>query len=380
MYNNFPFTIRQVAEVLNLQIRYGGQNNGNVDVDCPFCQKKSKMNLNAAKNVYRCNYCGEYGGMIQLYGKAHGISNSDAYREICELLGCDRQNPVSYKAAAEKPAVEMPNRANDAVVHQTYSMLLSLLVLATPHKEQLLERGLSTNDIVKFNYKSVPAFGQKGLCAKLLDSGCTLEGVPGFYKETDGDGVWNGLWNVKLKAAGVLIPVCGIDGKIAAMQIRLNNPINSRRYIWLSSSDKVGGTSSGAPIHFVGDPTDKRVYVTEGPLKGTVAHNLTRQTFICLPGAKNIGRLDSVLEHLKANGTQEVVEALDMDKYTNIHISDAAEKLRNKLSAHGFKVMSDFWEDKSYNGVDDYYLHRLQQKRKLIYDVDINAASVPAAS
>jgi len=196
---------------------------------------------------------------------------------------------------------------------------------------------------------------------------------PGFYKEVDSEGIWNGKWNVKLKAPGILIPVRGIDGKITAIQIRLNKPVNERKYIWLSSKDMPGGASSGSPIHFVGDPTAKKIYITEGPLKGTVAHNLTRFTFVGLPSANGIGKLDVALAVLKRNGAQEAVEALDMDKFTNKHVGIAAVKLREKLSSHGLKVVSAIWEDKTLKGVDDYYLHRMKAKRNMVYDVDVLA-------
>ena len=392
MIRDFPFTIREIAGLLNLTVRYGKEGSGNMDVDCPFCYKRSKMNLNAVKNVYRCNYCGEYGGMVQLYGKIHKVPNAEAYWEICELLNRDGKNPVNYgnpvpsQAVAAKPI----NRADNDTLHQTYSMLLSLLTLANPHKEQLLARGLPQNHIARFGYKSVPAFGQQGLCAKLIQSGCILEGVPGFYKE-------DGVWTAKLKAPGILVPVCGIDGKIAGMQIRLNKPINNRKYIWLSSTDKECGTSSGAPVHFVGDPAAKRVFVTEGALKGTVAHSLTGYTFICIPGVKSIGGLDSVLECLKANGTEEIIEALDMDKIIevqtdeakdesntekpdgqkngNIHVATAAQLLREKIAAYEFKVKSAIWEDKTLNGIDDYFLHRMKAKRNPAYNTGIAVAA-----
>jgi hypothetical protein len=367
MDRKFPFRIRHIAKILNLKIRYDNQNSGNLDVDCPFCKKQSKMNLNATKNAYRCNNCGESGGMIQLYGKICGISNSDAYREICEILGCSTAVVVDNNALA----VQSVSRADNNTVHQTYSMLLSLLTLATPHKEQLLARGLSQEQIVEFKYKSVPAFGQQQLCMKLLQSGCTLDGVPGFFKE-------NGEWNVKLKAPGIVIPVYGIDGKIAGMQIRLNNPVNGRKYIWFSSKDLESGTSSGSPIHFIGDPTAKRVYVTDGSLKGTIAHNLTGYTFVCLPGAKSLSGLDGLLSCLKANGTIEVIEAFDINKLTDKQAEESAAKLREKLFAHGFKVTSSIWGDKSLVSVDDYFLHRSKAKKNHVHSVDITAANIAA--
>ena len=357
MTRKFPFTIRQVAKILDLRIRYDNPDSGNMDTDCPFCQKESKMNLNVAKNVYRCNNCGDNGGMVQMYAKIYDISNSDAYQEICEILGCSKKMSADNGNPELSNASTPTGRANSNIIHQTYSMLLSMLSLANPHKKQLFGRGLSQEQIAEFSYKSVPAFGQKGLCAKLLKSGCTLDGVPGFYKE-------NGVWNVKLKAPGIIIPVCGIDGKILGMQIRLDKPINGRAYIWFSSADLDNGTSSGAPIHFIGDPTAKRIYVTDGALKGTVSHVLTGYTFVCLPGTKCLGGLDNLLECLKANGATEAIEAFNINKLTNKEAGEVAAKLREKLYAHGFKVTSAVWSDTFHNAVDDYFLHRMEEKKR----------------
>lgn len=82
--DTFAFTILDIASLLNLTVRHrGGQN---MDVDCPLCGKKGKMNLHFVKNVFRCNYCGESGGMISLYAKVYGVDNSTAYREICDSI------------------------------------------------------------------------------------------------------------------------------------------------------------------------------------------------------------------------------------------------------------------------------------------------------
>ena len=79
--HDFPFGIMDVAQILNLHVRRRQQ--GSVYVDCPFCgDKRGKMNINFAKNAWRCNYCDEHGGMLALYAKVYGISTSDAYREI----------------------------------------------------------------------------------------------------------------------------------------------------------------------------------------------------------------------------------------------------------------------------------------------------------
>lgn len=67
-----------------------------------------------------------------------------------------------------------------------------------------------------------------------------------------------------------------MDGLICGMQIRLDTPLRRRddppgksgaKYIWLSSIGKPYGVTSGSPLHFVGEPFAKTVYVTEGLLK-----------------------------------------------------------------------------------------------------------------
>ena len=44
-YSDFPFTIEQIAlDLLNLKERHRGA--VSFDVDCPFCGKRGKMNIN----------------------------------------------------------------------------------------------------------------------------------------------------------------------------------------------------------------------------------------------------------------------------------------------------------------------------------------------
>ena len=121
--NSFPFNICDISGLLNLQVRH--RSGRSMDVDCPLCQKKGKLNLNFEKNVFRCNYCGKFGGMITLYALVYGIENSDAYREICEALRCNNKPAAIY---APPPSDLPKNEAQLASLedrHQTYSMLFS---------------------------------------------------------------------------------------------------------------------------------------------------------------------------------------------------------------------------------------------------------------
>ena len=79
---DFPFSIMDVADLLRLNIRWRGGSRV-VYTDCPICgDRRGKLGLYPQINTWHCYHCGEYGGMLALYGKVHGVSNSDAYQEI----------------------------------------------------------------------------------------------------------------------------------------------------------------------------------------------------------------------------------------------------------------------------------------------------------
>ena len=144
----FPFNIMDVAELLHLHIRR--RQADSVYADCPICgDKRGKMNINFAKNLWRCNYCNEGGGMLALYGKVYGISNSEAYREICDTLQNGLTAPeYTVKELPEKVVVEQSALASPQEIHQTFSMLLELLTLSPQHRKHLQEvRGLTYEQI-----------------------------------------------------------------------------------------------------------------------------------------------------------------------------------------------------------------------------------------
>ena len=113
----FPFNIMDVAELLHLHIRR--RQADSVYADCPICgDKRGKMNINFAKNLWRCNYCNEGGGMLSLYGKVYGISNSEAYREICDTLQNGLTAPeYTAKELPEQTAIEQSVLASPKEIH-----------------------------------------------------------------------------------------------------------------------------------------------------------------------------------------------------------------------------------------------------------------------
>ena len=370
--HDLPFGIMDVAGLLRLNIRRRAPSQ--VYVDCPICgDRRGKMNLNTAKDLWRCNYCGEGGGMLSLYAKVYGVSNSDAYREICDALAVNGFLPDYTVPEKTTPVeAEQSDAASVQEVHQTLSMLLSMLTLIPAHRAHLQSvRGLSDDEITRFGFKSTPPpFLCRSLTNRLVKAGCRVQGVPGFYVDD------NGCWTVKFhqRTSGIIIPIFGVDGLIRGAQIRLDHPLKDKddppektgvKYLTLSSTGKRMGTTSGSPIHFVGDPCSRVVYVTEGCLKADVAHALMHRTFVATLGVNNTAKLDELFAFLHRNGTEEIIEAEDMDKYSNEMVGKGASKIYALAARHGMRCRRLTWNP-NYKGIDDWQLalRRKEQKMK----------------
>lgn len=343
--DTFPFGIADVVELLGLTVRR--RLPSSLYLNCPFCgDQRGRLNVNTDKNVWRCNRCGAAGGMLALYARHNCTGNADAYREICEALGRYTPRPRVNDCIGVKPGQNA--RAAPQEIHQTYSLLLSMLPLTPTHKAHLLSprRGLTEEQIARFGFKSTPpAFLCRSYAERLRRHGCTLQGVPGFYQDDAG------RWTINFgsRMAGILVPAVGMDGLICGMQIRLDTPLRRRddppgksgaKYIWLSSVGKPHGVTSGSPLHFVGEPFAKTVYVTEGLLKADIAHCLTGRSFVAVAGVNSLNGLESALRCMAQNGTKLVVEAYDMDKLENEYVASAAEKVQQIARVAGLQSTS----------------------------------------
>lgn len=397
--DEFPFSIMEVVELLNLRIRR--QQANSVYVDCPFCgDRRGRMNVNFVKNVWRCNHCNEHGGMLALYAKLNHTTTSDAYWEIAEALcdnvqaeharsGNDAQQqtagtgfPSSGTRAAsaghpssERKMVPQSEKASPAEIHQTLSLLLSQLTLLPSHREHLRspKRGLSDEQINALGFKSTPPpFLCRSITERLVKMGCKVQGVPGFYRDDSGH------WTMAFykKTSGILIPAVGFDGRLQGFQIMLDVPMKHRddppekpgaKYIWFSSSSQKDGTGSGSPVHLIGDPSARVVYVIEGLLKADISHCLTGRTFAAIAGANNTSPLDSLFSLLAQSGVEEIIETHDMDKYNNKMTMAGASKIYLMAREHGMNCRRLTWNP-NYKGFDDWQLalrKRNQRRREI---------------
>ena len=267
--------------------------------------------------------------------------------------------------------ITQAERASPQEIHQTYSLMLGMLSLNSAHRAHLRseKRGLADEQIDSLGFKSTPPyFLCRSLTERLIKQGCRVEGVPGFYLHE------GGYWTAKFssRTAGILIPAIGIDGLIHGMQILLDVPFKDRddppekagtKYIWLSSSAKNMGVTSGSPVHFIGNPFARTIYVTEGILKADIAHVLLNRSFVAVAGANNVAQLGPLFALLAQNGTELIIEAHDMDKYSNEMIAKGSSKIYLLARQHGMECRRLTWNP-NYKGIDDWQLALRKEKQQ----------------
>lgn len=315
------FDISDVTDLLGIERLSSGNSYG---VVCPFCgDKRGKMNFRIFKegspsNTYHCFNCGAKGNMLTLYAEMKGIYGEGryktAYREILKnCAGVDTSHHLNRQfnqpvKESEQPQADLDKRS------EVYMRLLNLLTLSPEHERKLLNRGLTKERIIEFQFRSTPVSGTEGLARKLLQEGYSLRGVPGFYLNHHRN------WDIAFyrRNCGILCPAYDLNGKIEGFQIRLDEPYDGKKYLWLSSANKSGGSSSKSPVAFFGNPYDRTVRVTEGLLKAAVAYGLSGRSFIGTPGVSQYKGLEKTLSVLKQNGLKEVQEYYDMDKMMDI--------------------------------------------------------------
>lgn len=353
---DFPFELRDIINLLGIHIRRPVGSKG-VYTDCPICgDTRGKLFANYEEDVFRCNYCGASGGMLDLYASVYSIDKKTAFKQIVDALGKGTAAPTYTvaKAAPSPPSVAQSPPASARQVHETLSLLFAMLTLFKHHEMDIRRRGLDGNQIKLLGYKSTPSPSEcKRLTKALIDMGCVVAGVPGFFLDSDGQ------WTVKFtkRTSGMLVPVKGMDGLIRGAQIRLDVPFDDgNKYIWFSSSSEHMGVTSGSPAHFVGNPFAKTVYVTEGTIKADVAHIFMNRTFIAVPGANNLAELEELFPVLAKNGTVLIMEAADMDKYRNPAVKKGAARIYALAREHGMDCRRLTWNP-NHKGIDDWQLH-----------------------
>lgn len=332
--------------------------------DCPFCGGKEKFYISLSLpynplGLAHCMRCGETLSSIGMFARAKGLnSNKEASKAWHKLRRgeADEEANLKFKQIRQKPRTEIKRVDVDPapieIRDKTYRNMLSLLALLPEHKNNLLKRGLTEKAIEEAEYRSLPR-SEKNIALivqSLLQRGCVLKGVPGFFQRSDGK------WTmVSYKGeGGILLPQRNGFGQIQGFQIRRDTDVKSKRYIALSSRDYPNGSPAYTYCHLRrGNKGLEEIILTEGPLKADVISCLTGYSVLAVPGVNSLGFLPQALYDLKAAGVQKVCIAYDMDIRVNKEVQKAQKKLMSLLKRAGIHYSVLNW-DESLKGLDDW--------------------------
>jgi len=321
---------------------------------CPICssdKKRKTLYVNFEKDTFNCFKCGVSGKTTGFYLLCTGMDDTPENRKVAyKNIMAGIKSPLYVKVERPQNNIVQSDLASVEVRNKTYTLLLNFLTLEAHHRENLIKRGLDDTDIARLGYRSLSEKTAKGVCQKLLDAGCVLEGVPGFYKSK------NGRWMIAdSSSSGILIPFRDENGKIFGVQKRLDvTAENKGRFRWLSSSNYSYGTKADGGIHISGSPDVASVIITEGGMKADIVHTFTGRTVVAVPGVNSTQRLQEVLENLRDNHGLEVVKlAFDMDFLTNPQVKKAYRALCALVERMGLPYHKLEWNPE-YKGLDDY--------------------------
>ena len=340
------YTITDVILLLGLPAPPHGRNS--YYISCPKCDsgRKKHLNINLVKNAFRCPRCGENGGIFDLYALYTGVDRRDVKKDLDRRFGEGDTNLPTWKppVVAPPPVIESP-LADIGVRDAVYRMIIERLSLAPDHKKNLIERGLSETVIAENQYRTSMVAGGTVLARQLMDNGCNLSGIPGFYRNKAG------TWTFVSCNRGILVPVRNRQGLIQGIKVRLDN-VDDRKYRWISSTERPDGCKAGGWVHVAGSVREC-VLLTEGPMKADVIHHLTGQTVVAVPGVNALLQLEQTLMALKELGVRKIMTCFDMDLMSNFRVQKGYRELIWLIDRLDFSFGTYLWNPE-YNGLDDY--------------------------
>ncbi len=303
-----------MADVLRLlNIGYRAEKT-NIYMPCPYCDSGRKkggkhLNVSLQKDMFHCPKCGFSGGMAALYAFHCGCSKEEAWKRIREELSVPEVTVRRSSQTVYTPTEEFPPESSLADIEvrdNTYRLLMERLTLSKDHVDNLRNRGLVDAEIERLGYRTSLPYGCKAMTKKLIEAGAEVKGVPGFFQDKDGE------WTFIHAKRGILIPMRDLQGRIQGLHIRLDKPIEDRKFLWFSSAGYKEGCGAKNFPNFSGKP-DEVVLLTEGGMKGDIIHSISGMTIIGMPGVNSLKFTRPVLKKLKEMGTRKIMTAFDMD-------------------------------------------------------------------
>lgn len=326
-----------ISNVINkLHLKKTYQLGTNIYVNCPFCQNESEksgyMKVNTIKNLYICDNCESTGTAIDLYAKIKYISTKDAFKQLLKEVPILDDIPYTYN-----------NPIKDEYYRDlVYTNFLDLQVLNKKHKEKLENMNFTEEYIIENKFKSIEnrENRKKEICYKLQEQGLKLDGISGFYQDTDFK------WTYK-SHQGIFIPVV-LNNKIQGLRIFLDDIYKKdTENIWFSSNYLYNGTKANNWSTVLKEKTTNWIDMYNSPERNNssiivateiiLAHQLFNKTHKIVIGIPNNIEKDIILNIVNRLKANEVF--LYIDNYTIRHTSTLIqENVIEILENSGVKV------------------------------------------
>ena len=354
---------------------------GEFRCSCPKCGKGKKIDrsfcVDLDKEIYHCFKCDFSGKFPQnLYADLNNIDRGEANKEILSRLGIDTK--TAYKPRTRK--VSEPNASIDAEAviapaekrDKVYRTILKNLYLSDKHKEDLLNRGLTEREISELGYKTLPGDNEDmktiwGCLDALKNNKLDPEGCAGLFKTPK-----KNMWMLKApKKNVILVKQMSFDAKLTGFQMRRNSEDlreGDEKYLWWSTKNDNHGARPAGMVHYAvdfeknsegafqpkiyeGKSGEKYMCITEGAMKGDIAHMISGKPFVCIPGVGILKDLEADLPKLKALGVTTFIICYDTDQLMNMNVLKHQETLAKMLIDNGFKVKNGTIWDITYKTV-----------------------------
>ncbi len=324
-----------ISNVINkLGLRKIHQIGSNIYVNCPFCQngneKNGYMKINTVSNLYICDNCERSGTSIELYAHYNFITTKEAFKQLL------KETPVLD---------DMPYIYNNSIRDEyyrdfVYNKFLELQQLNEKHKEKLINMRFTETYIEENKFKSIEnnPKKKKQICMKLKEDGIRLDGIPGFFQDTDFK------WTYQ-SHKGIFIPAI-LNNKIQGLRICLDEKYKEdTENIWFSSNNLYNGTKANNwPIVlkenadnwldlYNTNKNDSIIIATEIIL----AHKLFNDTHKVVVGIPNNIDKDIILSIVSRLKAKEIF--LYVDYYTIRHTDIFIQKnVIEVLESKGIKI------------------------------------------
>lgn len=345
---------RTIAEVHQMMAEIGIPIRGlNTSFFCPICNGGRKHEKSASINTET--------GLGQCFRASCEFKfNIDKLYKT--MLSRDFDTPENLPDVAAIPQNPL---ADIKVRDRNYRIIRNNAKLLQKHIDNLLKRGLKSDEILSLGYFSTDWDYKKAqkITSEQISS---PEGTPGFFQNK------KGAYTFKTpSASSIVMPMLNEFGQIQGLHLRKDDEFvedGKKKCSYFSSNGASGGTKANGFIHFACDFENGKaiiqnntLYLTEGVMKADIAHKVSGLSFVAVPGVDVLNEFKSYLSsgRFKELGVKTIVLCYDMDLLENKGVLKACAKTKKLIEEAGLDFKQMFW-DETYKGIDDFLVAKLR--------------------